>query len=231
MRALEKEYARTEREVRRFVLSTIVHMGVPLGIDDVNRVVDSLLPVILTQRARLTAREKEALAKQFPELALPEFPVWYPRDAAVKMVARAAEITPAAGAPAGLSSTVTALSGKSTPEQLEDRYAKRVAAGAARHSKAASRDYVVQTARLNRVQWARQLDSGACEFCALLASRGAVYTEESVDFPAHDHCNCTATIAVHGRYDGDREAEEIRRMWLKSGNLGDFRKDWRNDED
>lgn len=33
---------------------------------------------------------------------------------------------------------------------------------------------------------------GDCDFCAMLIGRGAVYTEASADFPAHDHCNCGA---------------------------------------
>jgi hypothetical protein len=37
--------------------------------------------------------------------------------------------------------------------------------------------------------------AGDCDFCAMLIGRGAVYTEASVDFPAHDHCNCGAEPA------------------------------------
>lgn len=38
--------------------------------------------------------------------------------------------------------------------------------------------------------WARVPEPGACYFCALLAIRGAVYTEQSADFKTHDHCRC-----------------------------------------
>jgi hypothetical protein len=34
-----------------------------------------------------------------------------------------------------------------------------------------------------------------CEFCRMLISRGSVYTEASVKFVAHDHCNCGAAPA------------------------------------
>lgn len=42
---------------------------------------------------------------------------------------------------------------------------------------------------------------GECSsgFCNMLAGRGAVYTEKSVDFAAHDNCQCTATVAWKGR--------------------------------
>lgn len=41
--------------------------------------------------------------------------------------------------------------------------------------------------------WARVPEPGACAFCALLATRGAVYHSESTaDFKSHDHCRCIA---------------------------------------
>jgi hypothetical protein len=39
--------------------------------------------------------------------------------------------------------------------------------------------------------WAR-VTHGGCEFCLMLAGRGAVYSEASVDFEAHGHCKCAA---------------------------------------
>lgn len=46
--------------------------------------------------------------------------------------------------------------------------------------------------------WQRSA-SGGCGFCQMLASRGAVYSRESVDFGAHDHCRCVAVPAFDGR--------------------------------
>lgn len=36
---------------------------------------------------------------------------------------------------------------------------------------------------------------GECDFCQMLLDRGAVYTEATADFQAHDHCNCGAEPA------------------------------------
>ncbi|HVY10811.1 MAG TPA: hypothetical protein VHB18_11790 [Mycobacteriales bacterium] len=36
---------------------------------------------------------------------------------------------------------------------------------------------------------------GECEFCQMLLGRGAVYTEATADFEAHDHCQCGAEPA------------------------------------
>jgi hypothetical protein len=42
------------------------------------------------------------------------------------------------------------------------------------------------------VGWRRVGDGSNCEFCSMLLGRGAVYTEATADFQAHDHCNCGA---------------------------------------
>lgn len=39
--------------------------------------------------------------------------------------------------------------------------------------------------------WMR-IGAGECNFCAMLVARGAVYTEATVDFAAHDHDKCQA---------------------------------------
>lgn len=40
--------------------------------------------------------------------------------------------------------------------------------------------------------------NGSCAFCAMLIGRGAVYSEASADFAAHDHCDCSAIPAFEG---------------------------------
>ena len=39
--------------------------------------------------------------------------------------------------------------------------------------------------------WQR-VGAGECGFCSMLLGRGAVYSEASADFPAHDNCRCGA---------------------------------------
>lgn len=46
--------------------------------------------------------------------------------------------------------------------------------------------------------WARITDQDPCVFCRLLASRGAVYSEDTADFQGHDHCGCAATAVYEG---------------------------------
>lgn len=41
----------------------------------------------------------------------------------------------------------------------------------------------------------KRVGTGRCDFCRMLISRGAVYTEATVNFRAHDHCGCGAAPA------------------------------------
>lgn len=45
----------------------------------------------------------------------------------------------------------------------------------------------------------RRTRPGACRFCIMVASRGAVYTESSATFACHGHCFCEAIPAWGGR--------------------------------
>lgn len=47
--------------------------------------------------------------------------------------------------------------------------------------------------------WQR-VGAGECKtgFCDMLIARGAVYSEATADFAAHDHCNCSAVPAFGG---------------------------------
>lgn len=40
--------------------------------------------------------------------------------------------------------------------------------------------------------WRRVAHGETCDFCLMLVGRGGVYTDESVRFASHVHCNCTA---------------------------------------
>lgn len=47
--------------------------------------------------------------------------------------------------------------------------------------------------------WQRIAQPDGCGFCQMLASRGTVYSEASVDFGSHDWCRCEAVPAWGGR--------------------------------
>jgi hypothetical protein len=55
--------------------------------------------------------------------------------------------------------------------------------------------------------WARVPEPGACSFCALLATRGAVYKKDTAGFKAHDHCKCHVE-PVFGKYEPTAEIRQ-----------------------
>lgn len=71
--------------------------------------------------------------------------------------------------------------------------------------------------------WARVLVGEVnCPFCAMLASRGAVYkSEKTAGFQAHSRgpqgggdCDCVATMVVKGQsWEGDKEAAFLQDLW------------------
>lgn len=49
------------------------------------------------------------------------------------------------------------------------------------------------------VRWYRGASASCCSFCALVASRGAVYrSESSADFKAHNNCRCFPVVLFPG---------------------------------
>jgi len=100
----------------------------------------------------------------------------------------------------------------------------RVSGAASRNVLNAGRDTVVnEVQRDPRAQgWARVTSAAPCAFCAMLASRGPVYKEDTVDFEAHDHCSCDAEPAYEGS-EWPGQAQEYRKLWQETGSLKEFR--------
>lgn len=73
---------------------------------------------------------------------------------------------------------------------IEGGFQKRIANGA--------RSVVTTSAIADpaAIGWMR-VGSGTCGFCAMLISRGAVYSESTVGFAAHDHDHCQAAPAFN----------------------------------
>lgn len=80
--------------------------------------------------------------------------------------------------------------------------------------------------------WARVTRPGACAFCLMLATRGAVYkTERSASFQAHSagpngggDCRCTVEPLFAQRYEPPAHIREMQVLWSETGNLYDFRR-------
>jgi len=62
--------------------------------------------------------------------------------------------------------------------------------------------------------WARSAARGACAFCKLLASRGAVFKRDTADFRAHDGCHCGVIPVFKGqRFELSDHAKEWERIY------------------
>lgn len=62
--------------------------------------------------------------------------------------------------------------------------------------------------------WARSAARGACAFCKMLASRGAVYKRDTADFRAHDGCHCGVVPVFKGqRFELSPHAREWERIY------------------
>lgn len=80
---------------------------------------------------------------------------------------------------------------------------------------------VLSTAADREAQGFTRVTSGdPCAFCAMLASRGPVFSEDAAAFEAHDHCSCTAEPAYEGSELPGR-ASEFRDLWNQAQREGD----------
>lgn len=82
----------------------------------------------------------------------------------------------------------------------------------------AEAERVVQNGRQKRqrVGWARVTGPKPCAFCAMLASRGPVYTKDSGSFAAHDHCVCTLEPVLRDEAEWPGRAREFQTLWADS---------------
>lgn len=134
------------------------------------------------------------------------------------------------------------------PANIE-RTAKKFTAIARRHAQDAARQAVADTSANNEVRptpdqgqqpgrvvrpdspggvtlgWARVLTGAEnCGWCAMLASRGPVYDEDTVVTRGdgrryHDHCDCAAVMVVKGRrWEGEDEYKRLRDLWDDAAN-------------
>jgi hypothetical protein len=93
----------------------------------------------------------------------------------------------------------------------------RASGSASSMALAGGRDTIVATVDADpRVShWQRVTGGDPCAFCAMLAGRGAVYREETVDFQAHDHCACSAEPEYSGSTPPPA-SERFGRLWEES---------------
>lgn len=89
-----------------------------------------------------------------------------------------------------------------------------------------ARDTVVLNVERDKTAYARVPEPGACAFCLMLASRGAVYTKATVGavHKYHDHCRCLGIEVKRDGSDLPRINRDLEQLWARSGSttLDDF---------
>lgn len=73
------------------------------------------------------------------------------------------------------------------------------------------------------VGYRRTVAPMCCAFCAMLASRGAVYSARSVTFQAHDRCMCQPE-PVWERTPPTTDERAFRDLWDRSADMAEFRR-------
>lgn len=176
-------------------------------------VVDALLPSVLTARSASAALAREVYADErtrrlssgrAPQVVMPH----YERaalDAALARTVKPALLNPGPVPRATMVQVVTAV---------------------ARHVEMAGRETLIFSVESDRAAlgWSRVLTGREnCAFCAMLASRGPVYTSESSAQSRedgrrfHDGCDCLV-VAVFDRssWAGKAQSDRLSQLWQES---------------
>lgn len=90
--------------------------------------------------------------------------------------------------------TAKALAAGQSPQAAMRTALVRTSGAVTRHSLNGGRDTILASTREDPKArgWGRVTSGNACDFCEELAGRGAVYSADTADFEAHDHCGCSA---------------------------------------
>lgn len=86
------------------------------------------------------------------------------------------------------------------------------------HSLQGGRDAIAEAVAADpqAVGYARAASGDACAFCAMLASRGPVYSEDTVDFEAHPGCHCEPEPQFSRNDPWPAGSRDYQRLWNDS---------------
>lgn len=90
--------------------------------------------------------------------------------------------------------TGKAIAAGLSPQSAMQTALVRTSGAVGRHVLNGGRETLVRSTSVDRRArgWGRITGGNACDFCSMLADRGAVYSDDTADFQAHDHCACMA---------------------------------------
>jgi hypothetical protein len=120
-----------------------------------------------------------------------------------------------------------------------DEAGKQAGGSAVRHVQNGGREQIMAASAEDKrcLGFLRVTDGDPCAFCAMMASRGPVYKEDSFDFSdprfvgpgtakAHDHCGCHNEPVYGRRTEWPGVAAQAHDIWSGTGSLLEFRREW-----
>jgi hypothetical protein len=113
--------------------------------------------------------------------------------------------------------TRKAIDAGHSPEAAMQQALVRASGSLTRFVLEGSRETTVLSAASDREArgWGRVTAGNPCAFCAMLASRGPVYSEDTSDFEAHDHCSCQGEPTYDGS-DWPGRGQEFRDLYNRA---------------
>lgn len=114
------------------------------------------------------------------------------------------------------------MAGRSGEQAMSFAFAQ-VARESQRHALNGGRERILRSIRSDRRArgFQRVTDGDPCAFCAMLASRGPVYSGR--DFQSHHGCGCTLEPVYRADSQSVGRAEEWAALWRETGTLSSFR--------
>lgn len=242
---LDRALRDIERRLRRDVEAKIDELGVPTDTDAVYDITVELHPIVAEYRAEAYRVYVEQMGSDMSGLGLEVAPApmrSYDAHATYDAVARAAGFgeKPSNIVLEMVDDETKELIKKSVPAfafpdhpRVVEQLTGRLVRSLKRHVLNAGRNAVEDTAKLGRVRdasskkpagrrvgYARVLTGReSCPFCAMLASRGPVYSEDTVTRRKdgrryHDGCDCRAVLVVEGKpWNGQAAYEKLEAQW------------------
>lgn len=140
-----------------------------------------------------------AIVREYGSLGAAVAAEWYDEQRLKAEVKGAFYATPVAAEDRGSQ----ALIGWALKEATDDKSLQKLILGGVQRRVADHARYTVTGAAIEdrAARGWQRVGNGGCTsgFCDMLIARGAVYTEATADFAAHDHCECSAVPAWGGR--------------------------------
>lgn len=122
----------------------------------------------------------------------------------------------------GRNMTASAIAAGQSPQAAMQTALVRTSGAMSRFVLDGGRDTIVLSSGADREArgFARVTGGNPCAFCAMLASRGAVYSEDTSEFQAHDHCSC-AGEPVYAGSELPGRGREFKELWNKHASGAD----------